>query len=193
MHKKIIIGITGASGAIYGIKAVYLLKERKDIETHLVVSEAGKKTISIETEYKIDDILSSADFVYENNKIDAKIASGSFPTDGMIVLPCTIKTLSAIANSYADTLIARAADVALKEQRKLVLAVRETPLHKGHLDLMKKATNYGALILPPIPAFYHKPKTIEDIVLQTVGKIFDYLGIDHNLFRRWNGADTYLQ
>jgi flavin prenyltransferase len=182
--KRIIIAISGASGVIYGIE---LLKElaKRDIEVHLVISESGKRNIAIETEYSVGDIESMADRVHDNSDLGAPLASGSFLTDGMVVAPCTIKTLSGIANSYSENLIVRAADVVLKEGRKLVLLVRETPLHKGHLQLMTTAADLGAHILPPIPSFYHHPKTIEDIILQTIGKVFDYLEIEHDLFKRW--------
>lgn len=184
MKNRIIIGITGASGVIYGIE---LIKElaKKDLEIHLIISESGKKNITIETEYSVGDLESMADKVYDNADLSAPLASGSFFTDGMVVAPCTIKTLSGIANSYSDSLIVRAADVALKERRKLVLLVRETPLHKGHLQLMSAAADLGAHILPPIPSFYNHPETIEDIIHQTIGKVFDYLGIEHDLFKRW--------
>ena len=183
-EKRIIIGITGASGVIYGIE---ILKEltKKDLETHLIISESGKKNIIFETEYSIKDVESMADKVYGNNDMEGSPASGSFLSDGMIVAPCTIKTLSGIANSYSDNLLVRAADVTLKERRKLVLLVRETPFHKGHLKLMSMAADMGALILPPIPSFYNHPKTIEDIIHQTIGRVFDYLEIDHNLCKRW--------
>lgn len=182
--KRIIIAISGASGVIYGIE---LLKElaKRDIEVHLVISESGKKNITIETEYSVADVESMADKVYDNADLSAPPASGSFLTSGMIVAPCTIKTLSGIANSYSDNLIVRAADVVLKEKRRLVLMVRETPLHKGHLQLMATAADLGAHILPPMPSFYNHPKTIEDIIHQTIGKVFDYLGIEHDLYRRW--------
>jgi 4-hydroxy-3-polyprenylbenzoate decarboxylase len=182
--KRIIIGITGASGVIYGVE---ILKElaKKDLETHLVISESGKKNILFETEYSIKDVESMADKVYDNNDLEASPASGSFLNNGMIVAPCTIKTLSGIANSYSNNLLVRAADVALKEKRKLVLLVRETPLHKGHLRLMSMAADMGAHILPPIPSFYNHPKTIEDIIHQTIGRVFDYFEIEHNLFKRW--------
>jgi len=184
MTRKIIIGIAGASGVIYGVRLLGILKEI-DIETHLVISEAGKKNIAIETGYKSNEVADMADYVYDNRDIAAAIASGSFLTDGMIVVPCTVKTLSGIANSYTENLLVRAADVTLKEKRKLVLVVRETPLHKGHLRLMTMAADMGAHILPPVPSFYHKPKTIDDIINQTIGKIFDYVGIKHDLFKRW--------
>jgi 4-hydroxy-3-polyprenylbenzoate decarboxylase len=182
--KRIIIGITGASGVIYGIE---ILKElaKKDLQTHLIISESGKKNILFETEYSIKDVESMADKVYDNNDLEASPASGSFLNNGMIVAPCTIKTLSGIANSYSDNLLVRAADVALKEKRKLVLVVRETPIHKGHLRLMTMAADMGAHILPPVPSFYNHPKTIEDIIHQTIGRVFDYFEIEHNLFKRW--------
>jgi 4-hydroxy-3-polyprenylbenzoate decarboxylase len=182
--KRIIIGITGASGVIYGIE---ILKElaKKDLETHLIISESGKKNITFETEYSIKDVESMADRVYDNNDLEASPASGSFLTNGMIVAPCTIKTLSGIANSYSNNLLVRAADVTLKEKRKLVLLVRETPFHKGHLRLMTMAADMGTHILPPIPSFYNHPKTIEDIIHQTIGRVFDYFGIEHNLCKRW--------
>ncbi|MBW1649362.1 MAG: UbiX family flavin prenyltransferase [Deltaproteobacteria bacterium] len=186
--KKIIIGITGASGVIYSIKLLEFFKKNR-IKTYVIVSDAAKKIIDIETEYKFETIVSLSDFVYNNNEMEAKIASGSFLSDGMIVIPCSIKTLSAVANSYNNNLITRAADVTLKEGRKLVMMIRETPFHKGHLKLMLKVADNGACILPAIPAFYHRPKTIEDIINQTLGKICDYLQINNNLFKRWNGID----
>lgn len=182
--KRIIIGITGASGVIYGIE---LLKElaKRDIETHLIISDSGKENIALETHYSVRDVESMADKVYENADLAAPLASGSFLTNGMIVAPCTIKTLAGIAYSYAENLLIRAADVTLKEKRKLVLVIRETPIHKGHLKLMWMAADMGAYILPPIPSFYNHPKTIDDIIHQAVGKVFDYFGIEHSLFERW--------
>jgi len=184
MSKRIVIGIAGASGVIYGVRMLSLLKE-KDFETHLIISDAGKKNIEIETSYKASEVAAMATYTYDNKDVGAALASGSFLIGGMVVVPCTIKTLSGIANSYTDNLLVRAADVTLKEKRKLVLVVRETPLHKGHLRLMTMAADMGAHILPPVPSFYHQPKTIDDIIDQTIGKIFDYLGIEHELFRRW--------
>lgn len=184
MSKRIVIGISGASGVIYGVKILSLLKE-KAFETHLIISEAGKRNIEIETGYKAEKVAAMADHAYDNRDVGAALASGSFLTDSMVVVPCTIKTLSGIANSYTDNLLVRAADVTLKEKRKLVLVVRETPLHKGHLKLMTAAADMGAHILPPIPSFYHQPETIDDIIHQTIGKIFDYLGIKHDLYKRW--------
>ena len=184
MSGRIIVGLAGASGVIYGVRILSLLKE-KGVETHLIISEAGKRNIEIETDYKADEVAAMATHVHDNKDVGASIASGSFLTDGMVVVPCTIKSLSGIANSYNNNLLVRAADVTLKEKRKLVLVVRETPLHKGHLRLMTLAADMGAHILPPVPSFYHQPKTIEDIIDQTIGKVFDYLGIEHNLFKRW--------
>lgn len=184
MSKRIVIGIAGASGVIYGVRMLSLLKG-KDFETHLIISEAGKKNIEIETSYEASEVAAMATYAYDNRDVGAPLASGSFLTWGMVVVPCTIKTLSGIANSYTDNLLVRAADVTLKEKRKLVLVVRETPLHKGHLRLMTMAADMGAHILPPVPSFYHQPKTIDDIINQTIGKIFDYLSIEHDLFRRW--------
>jgi 4-hydroxy-3-polyprenylbenzoate decarboxylase len=190
MKKKIIIGISGASGVIYGIE---ILKElaKTDMETHLIISEAGKRNIAIETEYTVREVESMADKVYDEKDFAAPPASGSFITSGMIVAPCTIKTLSGIANSYSGNLLVRAADVTLKEKRKLALLVRETPLHKGHLRLMSTAADLGAHILPPMPSFYNHPETIEDIIHQTIGKVFDYFEIEHNLFKRWGNEKRY--
>jgi len=182
--KRLIVGMSGASGVIYGVRLLTELKA-KNVETHLVISQAGEQNLQIETDYSIDEVKQLATHVYAPDERAARIASGSFLTDGMVVVPCTIKTLSGIANSYAENLLIRAADVTLKEKRKLVLVVRETPLHKGHLELMTRAADHGACILPPVPSFYHFPKSIDDIINQTVGKILDYFGIEHDLFRRW--------
>ncbi len=184
MPKRIIIAIAGASGVIYGVRMLEVLRNI-DCETHLIISEAGKLNIKIETSYSPDDVINMADYVHPHKDMAASLASGSFQTSAMVVVPCTIKTLSGIANSYNENLIVRAADVTLKEKRKLVLVVRETPLHKGHLRLMTLAADLGAHILPPVPSFYHFPKTIDDIIDQTIGKILDYIGIEHNLFQRW--------
>ena len=187
MAKRIVIGISGASGVIYGVRILELLKET-DFETHLIISRSGRLNIEIETRYKTRELEAMADFVYDNKDMAASLSSGSFLTEGMVVIPCTIKSLSGIANSYNENLLVRAADVTLKEKRKLVLVVRETPLHIGHLRLMTLAAEMGAHLLPPIPSFYHQPKTIEDIIDQTIGKIFDYFGIEHHLFKRWGEA-----
>jgi len=174
---RLVVGITGASGVIYGIRLLEVLKEIKKVQTHLVISQAGKQTIGLETNYKIKDILALADEVYDIDDIAAPIASGSYQTSGMIVIPCSIKSLSAIANSYNNNLLIRAADVTLKEQRKLILVPRETPLHLGHLRLMVRVTEIGAVILPPIPAFYTHPESIQDIIDQIVMRALDSLNI----------------
>ena len=184
--QPLLVAITGATGVIYGVELLRVLKQLGQ-ETHLVISEAAVMTLGIETDCTLDEVRSLAAVVYPNKDIGAAVASGSFRTRGMIVAPCSIKTLSAIANSYSNTLISRAADVMLKERRPLVLMVRETPLHKGHLELMARAADYGAVILPPMPAFYDQPQTILDIVHQGIGKALDQLGIEHDLRPRWNG------
>ena len=191
MSKRIVVGISGASGVIYGVRILQLLSE-KDFEIHLIMSQAGKQNIEIETPFTSGEVAAMASYSYENEDVGAALASGSFLTEGMVVAPCTIKTLSGIANSYTGNLLIRAADVTLKEKRKLVLVVRETPLHKGHLRLMTMAADMGAHLLPPIPSFYHRPKSLDDIINQTIGKIFDYLGIEHNLFSRW-GEEADIQ
>jgi 4-hydroxy-3-polyprenylbenzoate decarboxylase len=184
MAKRIVVGISGASGVTYGVRMLELLR-KTEFETHLIISEAGKLNIEIETSYKPGEIEAMADFTYDHKDMAAALASGSFLTEGMVVIPCTIKSLSGIANGYNENLLVRAADVTLKEKRKLVLVVRETPLHIGHLRLMTMAAEMGAHLLPPVPSFYHQPKTIDDIIDQTIGKVFDYIGIEHDLFNRW--------
>jgi 4-hydroxy-3-polyprenylbenzoate decarboxylase len=181
---RIIVGIAGATGVIYGIKMLKVLCDI-GIETHLVVTHSGLKNILLETEYTLADLESMAAKVYDVDDVGASIASGSYKADGMIVIPCSIRSLSAIANSYNNNLLVRAADVTLKERRRLVLVVRETPLHEGHLELMMRVTRMGAVVMPPVPAFYHMPKTIDDLIDQTVGKALDLFGIDASLFRRW--------
>ncbi len=188
MAKRLILGIAGASGVIYGVRMLEIL-QTQDIETHLIISDAGKLNIRIETNYEVDEVLAMADFSYTNKDIAASVASGSFLTMGMVVAPCTVKTLSGIANSYNENLLIRAADVQLKEKRKLALLFRETPLHKGHLRLLTQAADMGAQIIPPVPAFYHHPKTIDDIINQSVGKVLDYMGIAHELFKRWDNSE----
>ncbi|MGP0058098.1 MAG: UbiX family flavin prenyltransferase [Beijerinckiaceae bacterium] len=188
----LVVAISGASGVIYGVEMLRVLKELGQ-ETHLIMSEAACMNLSIETDCSLEEVKSLAKVVYNNKDVGAAVASGSFRTRGMIVAPCTIKTLSAIANSFTANLIVRAADVTLKERRTLVLMVRETPLHKGHLDLMSRAADCGAVILPPMPAFYHHPETILDIVHQSIGKALDQVGIEHNLFKRWTGHDRKVK
>ncbi|HLN60046.1 MAG TPA: UbiX family flavin prenyltransferase [Symbiobacteriaceae bacterium] len=185
---RIVVGISGASGAIYGVRTLDVLR-RLGVETHLVLSETAGETIEYETAYKLADVTAMATRVYPVHDVAAAISSGSFRTDGMVVAPCSIKTLSGLANSYNDNLLTRAADVSLKERRKLVLVVRETPLHLGHLRLMTAVTEMGAVVLPPMPAFYHKPKTIDDIINQTIGKVLDQFGLEASLFKRWSGIE----
>ncbi len=182
----LVVAITGATGVIYGVEMLRVLKALGE-ETHLILSEAAALNLSIETEYSLEEVKSLASEVYSNKDVGAAVASGSFRTRGMIVAPCTIKTLSAIANSFTYNLVVRAADVTLKERRTLVLMVRETPLHKGHLELMSRAADCGAVILPPMPAFYHRPQSIMDLIHQSIGKALDQVGIEHQLFRRWTG------
>ena len=183
----LVVAITGATGVIYGVEMLRVLKEIGQ-ETHLILSEAAGLNLSIETRYNVNDVTALARVAYSNKDVGAAVASGSFRTRGMIVAPCTIKTLSAIANSFTYNLVSRAADVTLKERRPLVLMVRETPLHKGHLDLISRAADCGSIILPPMPAFYHQPETIMDIIHQSIGKALDQVGIEHELFRRWTGG-----
>lgn len=183
---RLVVGISGATGSIYGIRLLEVLK-KKGIETHLILSSTAKEIIPEETPYSVEKVKALASNVYENEDLHAPISSGSFLTDGMIILPCSMKTLSGIAHSYNENLMLRAADVTLKERRRLILAVRETPLHQGHLELMLQATRLGAILLPPMPAFYFQPKSIDDLIHHTIGKILDLLGIEHSLYKRWEG------
>ncbi len=183
---KLIVGISGATGAIYGIRILEELN-RLGVETHLVVSPVGGKTIEMETKYTVKQVEGLATVVHDICNLAATISSGSFCTDGMIIAPCSMKSLSAIANSFNTNLLIRAADVVLKEKRKLVMVVRETPLHIGHLRLMAMVAEMGSVVLPPMPAFYHHPQTIDDLINQTVGKVLDQFQIEHNLFDRWSG------
>jgi 4-hydroxy-3-polyprenylbenzoate decarboxylase len=180
----IIVGISGASGVIYGLEMLRVL-QNLNIASHLVMTPAGRLNVQLETDVSARDVENLAGFVYDDADLTAPIASGSFLTRGMMVIPCSIKTLSAIANSYSANLLVRAADVTLKERRPLVLVVRETPLHQGHLELMHRAAAMGAIILPPMPAFYHRPRTIQDLINQTLGKVLDCFHIPHQLFQRW--------
>ena len=185
---RLAVGISGASGSIYGIRLLEVLRDVPGLETHLIISRAAKRTLVEETEYSVRDVEALATHVYDDRDIGAALASGSFRTAGMVVAPCSIKTLSALANSYSDTLIARAGDVTLKEGRPLIVVVRETPLHAGHLRQMLALAEMGAVILPPVPAFYHRPKTIRDLVDHTVGRVLDRLGIAHGLVTEWLGT-----
>jgi 4-hydroxy-3-polyprenylbenzoate decarboxylase len=184
--KRLIVGITGASGTILGIRLLQAL-EPTPIETHLILSKSATLTITQETDWQVDQVLSLADVTYDFSDIAAPIASGSFLALGMVVMPCSIKTLSAVANSYSEDLLARAADVTLKEGRPLILVVRETPYHAGHLRLMSEATAAGAIIFPPVPAFYTRPKSIDEMIDNTVGRVLARIGIQNNLYHEWQG------
>ena len=184
---RLIIGISGASGAIYGIRLLELLAQQAEVETHLVISPTGKMNIPIETHWTVKEVESLADQVHRITDVGASIASGSFTTDGMIVAPCSMKSLSAIVNSYADNLLVRAADVAIKEGRKLVVVPRETPLHAGHCRLLYEANQMGITIAPPMPAFYNRPQSVDDIVNHTAGRLLDLFGLDSGSVKRWQG------
>jgi flavin prenyltransferase len=186
--KRIIIGISGASGVIYGVRLVEVLKEVPGIETHLILTAGARITMKLETSLEPEQVEALADRAYSQGDLAASLSSGSFRTEGMIVAPCSMKSLSMIALSLNDNLLVRAADVTLKERRKLVLIPRETPLHLGHLRAMTAVTEMGGIILPPAPSFYHQPQTIQDIIDQTVGKALDQFGIEHQLFNRWGGG-----
>ncbi|WP_286809449.1 UbiX family flavin prenyltransferase [Leclercia sp. UBA2479] len=188
--KRLIVGISGASGAIYGVRLLQVLRNVPDVETHLVMSQAARQTLSLETDLSLRDVQFLADVIHDARDIAATISSGSFKTSGMVILPCSIKTLSGIVNSYTDTLVTRAADVVLKERRPLVLCVRETPLHLGHLRLMTQAAELGAVIMPPVPAFYHRPQSLDDVINQTVNRVIDQFDIElpADLFTRWQGS-----
>jgi len=183
--RRIIIAITGASGVVYGVRALQLLREVEDVETHAVISPSAFRTATDEIDMSADEIKGLADVLYNYKDIGAAISSGSFRTAGMLVAPCSVKTLSGIANCYNDELIVRAADVCLKERRRVVLLFRETPLHAGHIALMDQATRNGAIVMPPVPAFYSKPKTLDDMVTQTVGRALDLFDIHLPMVKRW--------
>ena len=188
--RKLVVGVSGASGVIYAIRMLEVLRGVEDLETHLILSTAARTTISLETDYAVADVEELADFQYGLNNVAAAVSSGSFETMGMVVIPCTMKTMSGIVSSYSANLLLRAADVTLKDRRPLVLIPRETPLHLGHLRLMVSATEMGAIILPPMPAFYHRPKTLDDVIAQTVNRVLDvlHINLERDLFERWQGA-----
>lgn len=186
--KRFVIGMSGATGAIYGIRMLEVLNGDSEVEVHLVMSEAAALTVEEETDWSVEDVKRLADHVHEMGDIGASISSGSFQTEGMVIAPCSIKSMSMISNSINSNLLIRSADVMLKEKRKLVLLVREAPLHLGHLRLMANLAEVGAIIHPPLPAFYHRPKTLDDIINHTVGRVLDQFGIEHNLFERWTGT-----
>ena len=186
VSKRLVVGISGASGVIYGAVMLQVLKNL-GFETHVVLTEMARKNFVLETDNALDEVEKAAGEIYDDGDLTAPISSGSFITRGMVVIPCSIKSLSGIANSYNVNLLTRAADVTLKEGRPLVLVVRETPLHRGHMELMISASSQGAIILPPVPAFYNKPRTITDLIHYTVGKVLDCFDIPHQLFQRWGG------
>lgn len=189
MKERLIVAITGASGTIYGIRILESLKA-VGIESHLVMSDSAKLTMAAETDYKPADVEALADVVHSAKNVGATISSGSFKSMGMIIAPCSIRTLSEIATGVTSSLVSRAADVVLKERRKLVLLVRETPLHAGHLRSMSQVTEYGAIVMPPVPAFYARPQTLDDMVNHTVGRALDLFGVDNSLVNRWNGMSN---
>jgi 4-hydroxy-3-polyprenylbenzoate decarboxylase len=187
---KLIVGISGASGAIYGLRLLEVLRQA-NVESHLVITPAARQTIRLETQRTVKEVQALASRVYDVDDVGAAIASGSFQMTGMAVIPCSIRSMSAIAHSHSDNLLLRAADVTLKERRRLVLVVRETPLHQGHLRAMLQLSEMGAILLPPMPAFYHFPETVDDIVNHTVGKLLDLFDIEHSLYHRWRGSDPH--
>lgn len=188
--RRIIIGLTGASGTIYGIRALEMLRDVPDVETHAIISPSALLTAQTEVDMGADEIRSLCDHVYNHRDIGASIASGSFRTEAMLVMPCSVKTLSGIAHCYDSDLIVRAADVCLKERRRVVLLLRETPFHAGHIALMDQATRNGAIIMPPVPGFYSKPKTIDDIVNQSVGRALDLVGVHLPHVHRWKDSEA---
>lgn len=190
--KRIAVAITGATGVIYGVRLLELLRGIPEVEIHLVISAPGKRTIAEETDYAVRDVEALAHRVYDNKDIGSSLASGSFRTAGMIIAPCSIKTASAVAYCRSDTLIARAADVILKEGRPLILLVRETPLHAGHLRCLLALAEMGAILLPPMPAFYHRPKQIEELITHTLARVLDRLGLPHRLVEEWQGTHPRL-
>ncbi len=185
MAERLIVALSGASGVIYGVRVLQVLQQIDGLESHLILTPSAIRTLVEETDFTADDVRGMADRVYSHADIGASISSGSFKTKGMLVAPCSAKTLSGIANSYDNELVVRAADVCLKERRRVVLLFRETPLHAGHIDMMERATRNGAILMPPVPAFYHRPATIDDIVNQTVGRALDLFDIDPRIVKRW--------
>jgi 4-hydroxy-3-polyprenylbenzoate decarboxylase len=187
MAMRLIVGISGSTGAIYGIRLLEVLRQGQAAETHLIVSEAAERTIAWETSYTADDVRKLADHWYLVGDIGAALSSGSFHTDGMVIAPCSVKTLASIATGVCDNLLARAADVTLKERRKLVLLVREAPFTLAHIRNMEAVTLMGGIIAPPLPAFYNHPQSIDDIVNHSVGRVLDLFGLDVGLVKRWEG------
>jgi 4-hydroxy-3-polyprenylbenzoate decarboxylase len=188
LQRKLILGVSGASGSLYAYGALRALRGVDEVEVHLILSAQARRTIELETAYTAADFEALADVVHRDTDLAASVSSGSFKTDGMLIVPCSMKTASAVAHSFNDNLLARAADVCLKEKRRLVMVVRETPLHLGHLRILTALAEMGATILPPVPGMYARPQTIDDVIAHTVGKALDQFGIDNALFRRWSGA-----
>jgi 4-hydroxy-3-polyprenylbenzoate decarboxylase len=186
--KRVVVGLSGASGSIYGIRLLEALRQDPGVETHLVISASGKRTLVEETDLTVKEVEALAHVVYDDRDIGASLASGSFRTAGMIVAPCSIKTLAALAQGHADTLIARAGDVTLKEGRPLLALVRETPLHLGHLRQMTAFAEIGGIVFPPVPAFYQKPRTIDDLVAHTVARVLDRMGLGGPPIDEWTGG-----
>ncbi len=186
--RRLVVGLAGASGVAYGIRILEVLRDIPDIETHLVISRGAQRTIELETDVEPEAVEALADRVHDLLDVAAPLSSGSFRTMGMVVIPCSMKTLSGIAHSYSDNLLMRAADVTLKERRPLVLLTRETPLHLGHARLIVQAIEIGAIVMPPVPALYHRPKTIEDIIDHSVSRVLDLFGIENELVSRWGGG-----
>ena len=187
MARRLIVGISGATGAIYGIRLLEVLREASEIETHLVITKAAERTIGWETAYTLEQVARMATVRYPVADVGAALSSGSFPTAGMVIAPCSVKTLAAIAHGWSDNLLTRAADVTLKEQRRLVLLVREAPLTLAHIRNMAACAEMGAIVVPPVPAFYNHPKTIDDIVNHTIGRVLDLFSIDTGVVKRWEG------
>jgi 4-hydroxy-3-polyprenylbenzoate decarboxylase len=186
--RRLVVGISGSTGAIYGIRLLQILRGIPDVETHLIITGPAKRTIVQETEMAVREVEALAAVAYDNKDIGASLASGSFRTAGMVIAPCSIKTAAGLSYGFADTLLIRAGDVALKERRPLVLLVRETPLHLGHLRMLAHLAETGAVILPPMPAFYNRPKTLDDVINHTLGRVLDHLGIDQRLAPEWQGT-----
>jgi 4-hydroxy-3-polyprenylbenzoate decarboxylase len=187
-RRRLVVGISGASGVIYGVRLLEVLRDHPEVETHLVMTNPGKLTITQETDLPIREVEALAHTLYDIRDIGASLASGSFRTAGMVIIPCSMKTASAVAHAYADDLLTRAADVTLKEGRPLVCVVRETPLHLGHLRTLVQLAEMGAVVLPPVPAFYNRPKTLDDLINHTVGRVLDRFGLSHSLVREWQGT-----
>jgi len=190
---RLVVGICGATGAIYGVRLLEVLRGLPEVETHLVISKAGERTIAWETPYTVEEVGKLATVRYPAGDVGAALASGSFPTAGMVVAPCSVKTLAAIAHGYTDNLLSRAADVTLKEGRRLALVVREAPLTLAHIRNMEACAEMGAIIVPPVPAFYNHPRTIDDLVNHTVGRVLDLFGVEAGIVRRWKGMGNQIK